>query len=497
MIESSPSTTEPSENNLARKTIHGIGWNYLAYGLGKLLSLATTAILARLLAPENFGLVAYVTVAITYLTIIKDLGLGAALIQRREDLEKASHTVFTLNLMVGLALTGISALAAPFVAAYFREPLVIPMLRWLGLTIFINSLGSVHMSRLQRDLKFHWRLIPLMGNILVKAAVSITLALMDYGAWALIFGQIAGSVVSVILVWMVVPWRPRLMLDKKMASKLFKFGSFIMVEDALSVAQENFDYLIVGRMFNQVSMGIYTLAYQLPEMLVITLFWVIGEVIFPAFSSIQNQPEKLKKSLLYTIRYIELVVTPLCLGLIVTADPLIRVIFGEKWLGVIPIMQILSLYALVLSIGFNMGDVYKAIGRPDILIKITLSTMVFRIFALWYGAQFGLIYVAVGHLAAAFIEVIIRLTVATRILHITFKEIISQLTAFIGGGILLLVTVPLLYFTQETQPILRLVVLAAAGAISYAGSMWIIEREALIKVLSMAGIGTAKTPEQD
>jgi PST family polysaccharide transporter len=481
-------TSENGGGELTRKTIRGIGWNYATFGLGKVLSLVTTAILARLLTPDNFGIVAYVTVAITYLTLVKDLGLGAALVQRRDDVEKTANTVFTLNLGVGILITLITMLIAPLAAAYFREPLVTPMLRWLGLSIFLNSLGSVHMSRLQRELQFHWKMIPQIGNILVKALVSITLALLHFGAWALIFGQLAGALVSLVLVWKIVPWRPKLMIDRTLTKSLFRYGVFIMGEDALSVGQDNFDYLVIGRLFTQVSMGIYTLAYQLPEMLILSLFWVIADVLFPAFSSIQDQRDKLVEGVLSTIRYLELVITPLALGLAVAADPIIRVVFGEQWLDAIPIMQILAIYALVQSIGFNFGDVYKAIGQPEISIKITIPTMCFRLFALWTGAQFGLIYVAVAHLVAVCVEVVVRTIVATRVLKITVGDIASQLTAFIAGAIMVAVCVGVLYLTADLVPLVRLVVIIACGGITYLGAVWFLERDAILRFAGMVGV---------
>jgi len=477
---------EPAIIDLARRTLKGIGWNSLTYGFGKLLTIVTTSILAHLLSPDNFGLAAYASVAITYLTILRDMGLGAALVQRRGDVEKTASTVFTLNLMVGLLMTATTVLLAPLAALYFKEPQVTPMLRWLGLSILINSLGSIHMSRLQRELNFKWKMVPMIGSTAIKGIVSIFLGLLGYGAWALIFGQLAGSAVSLILVWVVLPWRPRIMIDRKIAGELFKYGFIVMGENALSVAQDDFDYLVVGRLFSQAAMGIYTLAYQIPEMLVLSLLWVISDVIFPAFSSIQSQAKDLKKSILITMRYMGLIITPICLGMIVAADPMVRVVFGEKWLDVIPIMRILALYALVYSIGFNIGDVYKAIGRPAIIIKITLPTMIFRILALWLGGQMGgLIGIAYGHLLAALVEVIVRLVVATRILHITFKEIFTQFTSYVGGLALLAMALPLLSVTGDLFPLVRLVILVLFGAAAYIGTMYLIERHSFADLIGL------------
>ena len=162
-------------------------------------------------------------------------------------------------------------------------------------------------------------------------------------------------------------------------------------------------------------------------------------VLFPTFSKIQDQQEKLRENFLAIIRYIELVVVPICVGMIVAAAPIIRVVFGDQWLEAIPIMRILSVYALVLSIGFHVGDIYKAIGRPDILLKIDIPVFIIRITVLWIGAQYSLIGVAVAHLIAGVIEVIIRLTVATKVIKISVIDILAQLKAFLGGIVLAIV----------------------------------------------------------
>lgn len=405
--------------------------------------------------------------------------------QRRDDIERASDTVFTLNMMVGAVISLLTVAVSPLVALYFREPQVTPMLRWLALSIFLNSLGSVHMARLQRELNFKWKIIPSLGNTFTKGLVSIGLALLQCGAWSLIFGQIAGAAVSLVLVWIVVPWRPRLTVDRSIAGSLFKYGSFIMGENALSVAQDDFDYLIVGRMFTQAAMGIYTLAYQIPEMLVISLLWVISDVIFPAFSSIQDQADNLKKSILQTMRYMGLIIAPICLGLIVAAEPIIRVVFGDQWLESVPIMQVLAAYALVLSIGFNIGDVYKAIGRPDISIKITIPAMFFRIAVLIIGAKLGgLIGIACGHLLAAVVEVTIRLTVATRILDLTFGDFARQLTGLAGASVMLLAALPVLWLTGGWQPLPRLILVIMIGAACYLAVIWRVEHTLLADLLA-------------
>ena len=477
-----------SAHEIGKKVAHNAVWNYLSFGLGKLLNLVTVSILAHLLTPELFGVIALATLAIDYLSILNDFGLGAALVQRREDIDEASNIAFTFNLLIAISLTSIVILTAPYVAIFFHEPSITPILRALGLGFIINALGSIHKARLQRELRFGRKLIPELGNTVTKGAISIALAIMGFGAWSLVLGQLAGMSISAFLLWIVVPWRPRLLFKSNVTKRLFSYGFSIMGVGAYTTLADSFDYLLIGRLFDTAALGIYTLAYRLPDLLIINTLSVLAAVFFPAFSSIQNQPDILRKSFLSSTRYVQLLVTPLCLGIFVAADPIIRVIFGEQWLQSIPIMQVLSLYALVLSIGFHVGDIYKAVGRPDILLKMGLPVVIIRLTALWIGSHYGLIGIAIGHLGAALIEVVIRVVVTINVIRVTLREILNQLTAFIGGLGLLVFAIPVLDLTQHFAPWMQLVCVVSAGVTGYFGVIWFVEHDSILKGIGMLGV---------
>jgi O-antigen/teichoic acid export membrane protein len=489
-------TTEASTSsaqNLARKSVYSIFWNYASFGVGKLLVFVTTAVLARLLTPDDFGLVAFATLAVSYLSILKDLGLGVALIQRRQNVEDAANTVFTLNLLLGLGLTVVGIIIAPFVAIFFREPSVTPILRWLSCTFVLNALGSVHIVRLQRELAFHRKLVPDLGSSVLKGVVSIGLALSGYGVWSLVIGQLAGVIAGVILAWIVFPWRPRLSINSGLAAGLLSYGLSVVGINGLAIATDNLDYLIIGRAFGNTSLGIYTLAFRLPELLVLNPLWVMAAAIFPAYATVQDQPDLLRRGFLVTVRFVGILCVPLSLGLLLVADPLVRVAFGEQWLAAIPIVRILSLFVLVRSIGFNAGDVYKAVGRPDILVKLEVLNMVVLVLALWVGAYFGLIGVACGHLLASLVRMVADLLVASRFVKVSVKEILLQLKpSFLGGLVLVLLALPALYFTANGLPLLRLLVTMMIGAIGYLTALWFLEQELLLRIgrmLNLPGLG--------
>ena len=477
---------------IAQKTAWGFIWNFSAYFLGKIVVLITTSILARLLAKNDFGLIAVALVAINYLSVLKDLGLGVALIQRRENVAQAANTVFTINVLLGLFLSALIIPLAPFVATYFRDPQVIPVLRWMGISFIINALGSVHTNWLVRDLDYRRKIVPELGGALLKGAISIGMAYLGYGVWSLVFGQIAGALASVILVWIVLPWRPRLALDTNVAGSLMKFGASVTLIDIITQITDNLDYIIVGRLFGLVPLSIYTLAYRLPEMLLIGNLWVMGGVVFPAFSSIQNRPEEMRRGFLASVRFVELIAVPVCLGLFIAADPIVRVVFGDQWLEAIPVLRVLAIYAWVYSLGYHVGGFYKAIGRPDILLKLSLLTLVIIVPSLLIGARLGIIGVAAGHLVAVLIRRIISLGLATRFVNVSILEIFGELrTSLLGAIVMAPVVLAASYFSQGWNPFLQLGLIVLSGAISYLSVLWWIEKENLNRLLRLVRLPNA------
>jgi O-antigen/teichoic acid export membrane protein len=480
------------KRDIAQKTAWGVIWNFSAYFLGKIVVLITTSILARLLSKSDFGLVAVAVVAINYLSVLKDLGLGVALIQRKGDVQEAANTVFTINLVIGLVLSALIIPLAPSVAAYFHDPAVTPVLRWMGLSFIINALGSVHTNWLVRDLDYRRKLVPELGGALIKGVISIGMAYLGYGVWSLVFGQIAGAVVSVVLVWMILPWRPRLKLDTSVAGSLMKFGASVTLIDIMTQITDNIDYVIVGRIFGLIPLSIYTLAYRLPEMLLIGNLWVMGGVVFPAFSSIQDRPEELRRGFLASVRFVELIAVPISLGLLIAADPIIRVVFGDQWLDAIPVLRVLAIYAWVYSLGYHVGGFYKAIGRPDILLRLSVLTLIIIVPSLLIGARFGIIGVAVGHLVAVLIRRIISLGLATRFVNVSILDIFGELRSSLFGALVMVpVALGVSYLTADLNPFLQLAFIVLSGATAYLGVLWWIEKDNLIRLLRLVKVSNA------
>jgi len=483
-------TASEQRSDLGTTAARAVMWNYASFASGKVLVLVTLAVLARLLTPAEFGIIGFATLALAYLAVLKDLGLGGALIQRRDDTEEAAQTVYTLNLILGVVLTAATILAAPLVATFFDEPMVTPILRVLSVSFLIEALGSVHLVLLARRLDFRRKLVPDIGRSLVKGAVAITAASLGLGVWSLVWGQLAGVTTSSILVRFVVPWRPRLVIHRRLVRPLLGFGMPLVVVNIQHAIWANLDYVVIGRMLGDAALGIYTLAYRLPELLIQSIWRVVAGAAFPFFSSIQEDPDLLRQGFLKTIRYSQLLVVPLALGLLITAEPAVDTLFGDQWSEAIPVLRILAFFTLVASVGYNAGDVYKAIGKSGILPKLGIIDLVVLAPALIIAAPHGIVAVAWTHAAVALGDTIVRLLVARHFIAVTFRGIARQLLpAYRAGAAMAAVAVPVLWAMSGFGNVPALAVTVLASVLTYFGVLARFSPDDLRRMLGWVGLG--------
>lgn len=477
------------KEDLAAKTTRGMAWSLLSYGVNKGFTIVTLMILARLLTKADFGLIAAAAIVIDLLSSYKDLGLSHALIQKRQDFDSAVDSVFTINLITGAVLSLTVFCTSPLIAAYFESPAITPLLRWLGLSFLINAIGAVHITRLRRQLDYRRKMIPDICSAFSKALVSIFLALSGFGVWSLVAGQLIGALVSSLVAWVVVPWFPRLRINRAVTGGLIRYGTSIMGTNAVSALSDNLSYIIIAKVCGMALLGTFSLSFRLPEVLLIGNLWVLSQVFFPMFALIQTEPEKIKKGFLTTVRLVSLIATPISLGLLIAADPLIRVMYGPQWLDAIPILRILAVYAWVHSFGYHAGDIYKAIGRPHVLLLLSICAAVIDLTALLIASRYGLSGIAFGLLAAMLINCAINLYIAIRLLGVSFFSILLELrSSLIGGMIFSGCAVALSMFTEGMTPFVELSAQIGAGGIGYLSAFWFLEKDNTRFILSKLGL---------
>jgi O-antigen/teichoic acid export membrane protein len=417
-------TEQSPDNRIGARTLRGAFWAYFSYVGGRLLILFATAILARLLTPKDFGVVGFALIFMALLETVKDLGLGQALVASRpENVYERADTVFVAGVGLGLLMTGVVAALAPLAAAFFDEPRLVGILPVLGLNFLIRSIGGTHYAIAQKEMRFRTRTIAEFADVLVRGTTGVVLALLGAGVWSLVIGYVVGTTALVTTLWVLVPWRPRLRLDRAQLPGLLRFGGALTGVDITSAITNNADYVFVGKVLGPAALGLYTLAFRLPELAIINVATVAGLVLFPAFANVPR--DALAHAYTVALRYMLMVCMPVAAGVALLAAPLVEVAFGPKWEGAVEPMRVLTIYAFAVTVGIPAGTAYKAVGRAGVLLKLAVPRTTMLVVAVWIFVSNGITAVAAAHAAVAGLFSVIGILLASRLLGVRLSRLLG------------------------------------------------------------------------
>lgn len=426
-----------SGSSLATAAARGVAWTFLATATGRLVSLVGLSILARLLAPAEFGLLAFALVYITYAETIGDLGTAMALVYWPSRTEEAAQVTFVVNLALGVVWFGFTILLAPAVAAFFGNPAGEAVLHALAWSFLLKALGNTHDALCQKAMRFRARLAPEVGMAAVKAGVAVLLAWAGFGVWSLVWGQLAGLGAWTVFLWIIVPWRPRWSWPAGLLGPMLGYGRGIVAVNVLAAVTHHADLVVVGKMLGATALGFYQMAYKVPEMTITVLLWVTSKVLFPAFSRIRAEGGSLGEAYLNALRYVSFLTLPAAVALTLLAEPLVRVFFGDGWEPAVPILRALAVYAGLRSLGTPAGDVLKALGRPGLLAALGVVKAGLLLPALVVSARFGPTGVAVGLAAVTAITMLLSVAVGCRLARIRPRDVLRAVATSLLGATLL------------------------------------------------------------
>lgn len=478
--------TESNGKISAKQVGRGVMWSYLTFAIGKAMVLVSTVILARILTPADFGLVGLASVMAGYLGTLHTFGVGEAFIQSKFGSEESANATFVLSVASGILLFLVSVIITPLVVIFFREPRIQVIFPVLAFTYVLTGLTTIHDALLVKQLKFQKRLLPTLAQYISKGIASITLALMGFGVWSIVWGVIIGTVAKSITLIFVSPWKPTRAWNPQVTREIFGFGKFMVLQNIFGALEDNIDYLIVGRRLGVTDLGLYTLGYRAPELAIISLPGVISSVAYPTYAKLQGDISELQRSVRKTVQLVSWVAIPAGVGLAILTPAFILTFYTSKWESAIPVMQLLSLYAMVYTLSYNFGDAYKAMGRPDILSKISISTIAFTIFALWLGSHYGIAGVAWAHLSRVIILLGIQIVIVKKVLGVPPMHILEGITrALLSALVMALVMSAISLKLQGSSSVLILILQLLFGAVTYLVSSLLINRAATISILTL------------
>ena len=462
-------------------------WRSGSQILAQIITWGSTLAVIRLLDPADYGLFAMTQVILAFLAFLNGYGFASALVQSEQLDPFRVRQAFGLLLLLNGLLAAIQFFGAPLAAAYYGQPIVADLLRVQALIFLATPFIALPEVMMSRALDFRKQAFVNLAAALVGAGTALGCALSGYGVWTLVYAPIALfwtraiglTVAARLLVW------PS--FDFRGCGQIIAFGSAVLASHFFWLVQTQADIFIAGRRFDPHALGLYAEALFLAQIFVSKFVPPLNEVAFPAYARIQGDKSAVRWNFLKAVRLLMLVLAPAYAGLAVTAAPLVETVFGLKWLGMVPYVQILALALLVMTVQILFAPVTNALGRPGIAMKASLCGAILFPVAFLVGAQFGLIGLAWAWLVAMPLLLIVTARLSAPVIGVTLADIGRAVLPGLAPALVMAVAVGLI---ERALPAgmaapLRLAILVGAGALIYPALLWLLEKEAIAEILRL------------
>jgi len=416
------------EGTLSERVVYGGIWVFVLRITNRLFGLARTIVLARLLAPADFGLFGIALLAMSALETFSQTGFQQALIHKKDDIKPYLDTAWTAQAIRGLILAIVLFGAAPYVAAFFGEPTATPLLRVVGLSMLFQGFTNIGVVYFQKELEFHKQFVYMFSGTLADLAVSISAALILKNGWALVFGLLAGNLVRMVVSYIIHPYQPRLSFNRVKFRELFGFGKWVLGSSILIFLLTQGDDIFVGKLLGVTALGFYQLAYRISNIPATEITHVISQVTFPAYSKLQDDIPKLREAYLRVLQVTTFLSFPVAGLIFLLAPDFTKIFLGKKWMPMVPAMQILVIFGATRSLGATMGSILYAVGKPKIQTKLSsiqLIVMAMIIYPL--TIKWGILGTALAVVISNVLALIL-ITIQTKIIiNTTYSAIISRI----------------------------------------------------------------------
>jgi PST family polysaccharide transporter len=452
----------------------------------RLVDLGFTVLLARLLLPEHFGLVAMAAASTAFFRLFVNLGLAAAIVQRPQVDETDLSTAFWANLATGVLLFGLVAASGPLFAAVLRDPRVTPIVVALALRFVIAAGSAIQVSMISRRLDFRTLSLRSIVSTAIGGVVGVGLALAQMGVWSLVAQELARTVASTLLLFRATRWRPRLVFDWGRFRALWRFGGAILGARILSYLIRNADNLLVGRYLGAAALGLYAFGFAVFAAPLNDFVAIVHRVVFAALSRLQDDEARLRRGFLLATEYAAMLTVPVMVGMSVAAPVLVEAVFGSRWTAAAPVISILALAGVVsMAVGLGPSGL-QATGRADLHLVGTLLAVLVYVPAFAIGLRWGIVGVAWGYLGATVLLLPVGVRFLVRGTGVSLGALWGALApTFLASAVMAAAVggLRLAVGRAELAALPAAVLLVAAGALVYAAGLWTVRREAVVELL--------------
>lgn len=441
--------------------------------------------LARILSPTDFGLVAMLALFVAVAGLLIDSGFGQALIQRQQATRVDESTVFFFTLLMGALIALFLCVLASWIAVFFGQPILERMTYWMALNLFLNAFGTIHTTLLTKELDFKTLTKAGGAATVVSGGVAVFMATQGWGVWSLVGQVLASTVTTVLLLWLLHPWRPLWAFSIASLRSFFKFGGFLLWTGMLNTLYINLYALLIGKMHSVQEVGFYSQAQRMQQLPVAVMTNVVGRVAFPVFAAVSEDKSKLARGMSRALVSVMFLNIPLMMGLMVLAEPLVVTLLGEKWLLSVPVMQVLTVVGLMWPLHSLNINVLKAQGHSALNARIQLIKLTIALAILIATSPYGILAIAGGQVIASLFAFFINAHYSKVLLNYGGLAQLRDIAPYLGAGLVMALVLELVIRALDLPIFVELLLAVSAGILVYLAVCYVAKLEALNYLLGM------------
>lgn len=468
----------PETRPLSSQVITGGFWVFTLRIIEKILRFIRIVILARLLAPDDFGLFGIALLSMSCLETFTETGFEQALIQKKQDIKEYLDTAWTINLIRAAFLGCILFISAPAIGLFFNNPKAIILTRTIALAVLLKGLTNIRVVYFRKELKFNKEFLYRSIGIIAEFIVGVSLAIILRNAWALLFGLLANYFVTFLVSYIIYPYKPKLELNIEKFKELFSFGKWLLSSSILVFLLTQGDDIFVGKLLGVAALGLYQMAYRISNMPATEISHIISQVTFPAYSKLQDNIDKLRKAYLKVLQVTAFLSFPIAGLIFILAPNFTRIFLGEKWMPMVPAMQVLAFWGLIHSIGATIGPILQGAGRPELATKLQVVKLVILLILIYpLTKSLGILGAALAVVLSAILLNPIADIVVIRIIKCKIASFVKALAIPASATILVVFIIRLaqIHVFREAN-ILSFFFLFSSAIFSYLGLMYILDK---------------------
>ena len=475
------------QENMKKKVLSGLFWKVMENGGTQGIQFLVSVLLARMLTPAESGEAMLIMIFITIGNVFVQSGINTSLIQKRTVDEADYSSAFYISGAIAFILYIILYFSAPAIASFYGQPVFIPVLRVLSVTLFFGAVTSVQTAVVARNMEFRRLCLASLFAALCSGIIGVFLAARGFGLWALAMQQFFYSFFIMIMLLFLVKWRPRLLFSVKKAGELFSYGWKILCSGLIDTVFNNVYGLVIGKLYNSAMMGQYSRGNQFPALIANNLGAAIQSVMLPAFSASQEDKDRLKRMVRRSIVTSSYLVFPMMAGLIAVAEPMVKLLLTDRYLPCVPMLRMLCIAYATWPLHVANLQAINALGRSEIFLKLEIIKKAVSMAALLISIPFGIYTMVALKAVTDFICTFINAYPNKKLLNYSFFEQWKDvLPSLFLSAVMCLVSYGIQYVIEGT--LLTLVVQILVGVVVYAGLSWLFRLEAFLYLCRISGI---------